>query len=76
MGEVGLKVEAYQRCVDVVSEPRSDGSQMVESLSGPLAGGQMDGWKDSVEEVGHSQKGRKMMDASEGREIQSSVRRR
>ena len=54
MGEVDLKVEACQRCVDVVLEPRSDGSQMVESLSGPLAGGQMDGWVDSVEEVEHS----------------------
>ena len=76
MGEVGLKVEAYQRCVDVVSEPRSSGSWTVETLNGPLAGEQMAGWNDLVEEVGHSQKGRKMMDASEGREIQSSVRRR
>ena len=54
MGEVDLKVEACQRYVDVVLEPRSDGNQMVESLDGPLAGGQMDGWMDSVEEVGHS----------------------
>ena len=76
MGEVDLEEEACQRCVDVVLELRSDGSRMVESLNGPLAGGQMAGWKDSVEEVGHSQKGRKMADASEEREVQSLMRRR
>ena len=76
MGEVDLEEEACRRSVDVVLELRSSGSWTVETLNGPLAGEQMAGWNDSVEEVGHSQKGRKMMDASEGREIQSSVRRR
>ena len=74
---MGSKVEAYQRCVDVVSEPRSDGSRMAESLSGPSAEGQMDGWVDSVEEVEHSWKGRKRADVSEAeRDAQSSMRRR
>ena len=43
MREVDLEEEACRRCVDVVLELRSDGSQMVETLNGPLAGGQMAG---------------------------------
>ena len=75
--EVGLKGEVYQRWTDVVSEPRSDGSQMSESLSDPSVEEQMDGWVDSLEEVEQSWKGRKRADVSGAeQDAQSSMRRR
>ena len=61
----------------MVSEPRSDGSRMSESLNDPSVEEQMDGWVDSLEEVEQSWKGRKSADISGAeQDAQSSMRRR
>ena len=61
----------------MVSEPRSDGNRMSESLNDPLVEEQLDGWVGSLEEVGQSWRGRKREDVlGAGQDVQSSRRRK
>ena len=61
----------------MVSEPRSDGNRMSESLNDPLVEEQLDGWVDSLEGVEQSWKGRKRTDVSGvEQDAQNSMRRR
>ena len=61
----------------MVSEPRSDGNRMSESLNGPLVEEQLDGWVGSLEGVEQSWKGRKRTDVSGvEQDAQNSMRRR
>ena len=74
--EVGWSGKIHQRWEDVGSVPRIDGSWMAEPLSDPLVEEQLDGWVESLEEVGRSWRGRTRTDVSGvEQDAQNSVRR-
>ena len=60
--EVGWSGKAHQRWENAGSGPRRDGSWKSEPLSDPLVEEQLDGWVESLEEVGRRWRGRTRTD--------------
>ena len=74
--EVGRSGRVHQKWENVGSGPRRDGSLMFESLGDPLVEEQLDGWVESLEEVGRRWRGRTRTDVSGvEQDAENSVRR-